>query len=134
MSCGRPSMSSTCRRTIVSWGGRQLGVDTIDGVERPVFEMPYVTYSDGVERVVRLLVDLGVVVPFEWPAWPGRNSYHEGDGLDHAPVAEATRLLSTIVGAERFSDGTLAEALEDGSFVAALGRLRRWQHGARQPG
>jgi Family of unknown function (DUF6508) len=111
----------------VHWGGGQQ-VDTtfVDGVERPVFQMPYAVYSDQVNRAIQALYDLGAIVPFNWPDWDGIERYRTGRGLDTAPVADAIRLATAIVRADRFAEGTIASTLDDGSFIAALRRLRQW--------
>ena len=45
-----------------------------------------------------------------------------------------TRLIGTaIVRGDRFTDGTIGAALEEGSFQAALRRLRRWSDDERMP-
>lgn len=117
----------------VTWaGGQQIDTTVVDGVERPVFEMPYVVYSDAVERVLRLLAELRVIMPFRWPDWDGVSRYRSGRGLADAPVADAARLASVIVRADRFCDGTVAATLEDGTLPAILGRLRRWFDEERQ--
>lgn len=87
---------------------------------------PYPVYSDTVEEVQRLLYDLDVIVSFDWPAWDGAARYPRGEGLASAPVAEAVRVATVIVRGERFCDGTIAQAISDGTLDAVLGRLRRW--------
>lgn len=46
-----------------------------------------------------------------------------GVGLAQAPVAEAMRLVTVIVCGERFSDGAIAKAIEDGSLLTAAKRI-----------
>ncbi|MEV6323868.1 DUF6508 domain-containing protein [Nocardia sp. NPDC051787] len=43
-----------------------------------------------------------------------------------APVADAARMLTAVVRAERFCDGAILAALRDGTLPAALQRLRIW--------
>lgn len=52
--------------------------------------------------------------------------YQEARGLDEAHVADAARLATTFVRRERFCDGTIQKALENGALPAILARLRRW--------
>lgn len=87
--------------------------------------MPY-TYSARVNEVCRLLGAVNAVVPFSWPAWEGRRRYRGGHGLAEAPVADAARLATAILRGERFADGTIAEALADGTLQAVVDRLRAW--------
>jgi Family of unknown function (DUF6508) len=87
---------------------------------------PYPVYSDTVEEIQSLLHDLDVIVSFDWPAWDGAAHYPRGEGLASAPVAEAARVATVVVRGERFCDGTIAQAISDGTLNAVLGRLRRW--------
>jgi hypothetical protein len=111
------------------WAGGELVETTVvGGVERPVFQMPYVTYSDAMNRVVQSLYDLDAVVPLNWPEWDGVDRYRGHRALEHASVANAVRMMTAIVRADRFSEGMIAAMLEDGTLPAALRRLRRWYH------
>ncbi|WP_308170214.1 DUF6508 domain-containing protein [Acrocarpospora catenulata] len=104
----------------VPWGG---GQETRPGVT----QMPYPIYSQRFLEVVRLLGELDVVVPFDWGAWSKASPYFpEGRGLAEAPVADAARLATAYVRGERFTDGALEYALENGAMQAILDRLRRW--------
>jgi len=110
-----------------TWGGgQQVGTTVVDGVEGPVIEMPYAIYSDATERLLHSLHDLGVLVPFNWPGWEGIEKYRGGTGLNTAPVADAVRLATAIIRADRFSEGTIGATLDDGTLLAALRRLRQW--------
>lgn len=55
--------------------------------------------------------------------WDGSRRYPRGVGLAEAPVADAMRLVTVIVRGERFCDGTIAKAIDDGSLVAAAERI-----------
>jgi hypothetical protein len=65
-------------------------------------------------------------VPFNWPEWDGVKRYRGPSALDTAPVADAVRMATAIVRADRFSEGTIGATLEDRTLLAALRRLRRW--------
>ncbi len=111
----------------MTWGGgQQVDTTVVDGVERPVTQMPYGLYSGATQRVVQALYEVGAVVPFNWPDWGGVEKYRGPTALDVAPVADAVRMATAIVRADRFSEGTIGATLEDGTFPAALRRLRRW--------
>ena len=111
----------------MTWdGGQQTATTVVDGVERPVIQMPYAVYSPAVDRTLRALAGLGAIVPFRWPEWSGVQDYRGPDALDAAPVADAVRMVTAIVRAERFSDGSIAATLDDGTLLAAIRRLRRW--------
>jgi hypothetical protein len=107
-------------------GGQQTGTIVTDGVERPVYQMPYYEHSAAVDRLHTALGGVGAIVPFPWPEWTGWVTYKGGRGLDDAPVADAVRMATAIIRANRFSDGTIVEALENGTMQAVLRRLRAW--------
>lgn len=114
--------------TFAAWtGGDIVGTTTVDGEERPVYQMPYPVYSDSVERVRERLGVLGLMVPFDWMNWVGVPRYVENPAaLATAPVGDAVRLLTAIQRAERFGDGNIEGALKSGLMQTALARLRRW--------
>lgn len=110
-----------------TWSGGDPTATSVDsGVPQTVMSMPYVTYSDAVNRVVAALYDAGVIVVFNWPEWEGLERCRGHALLEHGKVADAVRMLTAIVRAERFSEGSIAMALEDGTFESALARIRRW--------
>ena len=98
----------------------------VDGVEKPVIQMPYVIYSEAVFGVTAKVGALGASQPLDWQAWGGLTRYPNGRGLDEAPVAESIRMVTAIVRADRFGEGTLLASIEDGTFMAAVDRLRCW--------
>ncbi|MGK8522266.1 DUF6508 domain-containing protein [Nocardia asteroides] len=88
--------------------------------------MPHVDYSDAVQRMTGTLHSVGAMVSFPYMKWDFKRAYPGGQGLDTAPVADAARVLTAVVGAERFCDGTILAALGDGTLASALRRLRTW--------
>jgi hypothetical protein len=112
-------------------GGQQVGTTTVNDEKRAVFQMPYASYSDSVERIVALLYEIGVVHPFDWSNWEGTDRYRGRNALRTAPVADAARMATVIVRSDRFCEGTIAAAIEDGTFAAVLERLLRWYDSER---
>ncbi len=52
----------------MTWGGgEQVDTTVVDGVERPVLQMPYAVYGPATERTLHALYELGAIVPFNWP-------------------------------------------------------------------
>ncbi|WP_340163126.1 DUF6508 domain-containing protein [Acrocarpospora corrugata] len=86
-------------------------------------------YSEPLNAVISMLVGLKITVVFDWPAW---RAFPGGNGLDQAPVADAARLATTLIRGERFSDGTIHAAIQNGTFHAILRRLRHWYEHERQ--
>jgi len=78
---------------------------------------------DAVEQLVAALVAVNAQPVFDWMNWYGSRRYPGGAGLAGAPVADAMRLVTVLVRGERFCDGTIAKALEDGSLLAAAERI-----------
>ncbi|MEU7764432.1 DUF6508 domain-containing protein [Nocardia sp. NPDC049190] len=88
--------------------------------------MPYVDYSDAIQRMIQAIYEVHAIVGFPWMKWDLESAYPGGRGLDTAPVADAARVLTAVVRGERFSDGTILAALGDGTLRSALQRLRTW--------
>jgi Family of unknown function (DUF6508) len=114
-------------------GGEPVDTVTVDGIERAVLQMPYVVYNDPVPRVIQCVYALGASLPFDWRSWDGFSRYPQGRGLDAAPVAESVRMVTAIVRADRFSEGTILASLHDGTFNSAIRRLWHW-HDEKRPG
>jgi hypothetical protein len=121
--------------TFATWaGGDVVGTTIVDGVERPVHQMPYPVYAESVEEVRARLGGLGLMVPFDWMNWDGVDRYTRDPGaLTTAPVSDSVRILTAIQRAERFGDGNIEGALESGVMQTALARLRRWCVENRRP-
>ena len=75
--------------THATWSGGQV-VDTVmvDGVEKPVTQVPYPVYSEAVERLRSLVGQLGLILVYDWMDWDGihllprrhRHGRRAGDG------------------------------------------------------
>lgn len=103
---------------------RTMGGKTGDG---RVGQMPWIDYHPLVHHIMRLLAELKVTQRVDWRAWKGDRKYGDVMGRDQIEIAgldDLVYLFSMIVAAERVSEGTLASALRNGSFVALLTRLR----------
>lgn len=111
----------------MTWGGgEQVGTRVVDGLERPVTQMPYAVYSESTQRLIAAVGAVGGVVPYNWPGWQGLQTYSRGAGLDAAPVADAVRMTTAIIRSDRFCEGSIGGALGDGTLLAAVHRLLRW--------
>jgi uncharacterized protein DUF6508 len=94
-------------------------------VEGEVWTMPWFELSERAEAFVRSAASNGWVRPFDWMRWVETD---EAMALrdDRAKLANATpdqlqRLLTAVIRADRFSEGSLAWAFETG-LVAAIAR------------
>jgi hypothetical protein len=113
-------------------GGEQVGTTLVDGVEQPVTQVPYPIYSAATDAVMDALRSLAGVVVFDWGAWGGLQRYAAGKGLDAAPVTDAIRLVTALSRLERFADGTIDDAANNGTIAAIATRLHRW-HDTERP-
>ncbi|HVE76449.1 MAG TPA: DUF6508 domain-containing protein [Actinomycetota bacterium] len=107
-------------------GGQKVDTRVVDGVEQAVIQMPYVEHPRKVMHLIGLIYELGLVVPFDWSAWVKGKEYPRDASLEGAPVADAVRLLTAILRADRFNEGTIRSTLEDGTFSGAMTRLLHW--------
>jgi hypothetical protein len=91
----------------------------------------YATYSEHLTTFVAALQAVAPVVHFDWSKWGGIARYPGGRGLEAAPVAEAVRMVTAIVRAERFNDNMIGASAKDGLLVSIDNRLRRWRNEER---
>ena len=117
-------------------GGQQIDTTLVDGVERAVYQMPYVVYDPEVLAIIDGLRGAKLLISFAWPKWDGIARYRGSDRLLDAPVADAVRMIAAVVRAERFTEGAIGSSIKDGTLPAALGRIRRWcmEHGRTSGG
>jgi hypothetical protein len=106
-------------------GGRWVQPDRqSDGV----FPMGYVAFSATAEAFLATLYDERVVAGFDWPSWMehrGGELAANRELLGGASLEDCRRLLAALVRADRFNEGALLGAFEDGLVDAILGRIRR---------
>lgn len=111
-----------------SWaGGDVVGTRVVDGVEREVRQMPYVERGEVLDRVHTALGGIGAIVPFDWPNWPGLARYQTAGAVAEASVGDAVRLVTALIRGDRFNEGLLLAAADDGTLGAAIEVIRRWQ-------
>jgi len=80
-------------------------------------------YDPTVHELIAALVAVNAQPAFDSMSWDGSRRYQGGTALAEAHVADAMRLVTVIVRGEHFSDGTLAQAVADGSLFAATERI-----------
>ena len=88
--------------------------------------MSFPSYSEAAWRIHEIAYQLPIVVRFDWPHWNGFERYQSTGDFQTAPAGDIARWITTILRAERFYDGVIAQRLDDGSLVAALRRLLNW--------
>jgi hypothetical protein len=72
--------------------------------------------NHAIEELLRCVYTLGLIIPFDWPTW----SASRDAAVDTLGQVDAIRLLTTIVRSDRFNEGTLSRALEDGTITQLL--------------
>ncbi|SHG73703.1 DUF6508 domain-containing protein [Geodermatophilus nigrescens] len=102
---------------LVEWRGgeRQAG---------GAITMPWAAYAEPVSALLGALGRAGAVPVFDWMRWDGARRYRTAGDVAAAPLADVARLVTTIVRGDRFAEGTVAAALEDGRLLAAARRVR----------
>ena len=89
-----------------------------DGVEQKIHHFPYPQYAPAVIAAEAALYDMGLIMGFDWPSWSESQRYFDGEPVEDRVVA--AKLLTAVVRAERFSEGSLAATVESGVFAGAL--------------
>ena len=90
-----------------------------------VMSMPYFSFSNELNDFRQALYDNGWVFSFDWPAWQDEaRKLVDAGGLETADVETLRKLLTLLCRKERFCEGTLAGAFEEGLIVSILKRLR----------
>ena len=126
-----PSAASLRWDRILPWRARLAAVaagrrgsleDESDGVSMG----GQAVHSETVGAFVAVLYDEEVVVGFDWPGWMERRGSEltaNHDLLRGASLEDGRRLLAAVVRADRFNEGTLLGAIDDGLVDAILGRI-----------
>lgn len=84
-------------------------------------------YSPTVEALIRWMYHTDIIVGgFDWPEWDGVANYRSPHAIEAAPIADVLRMATGIVRGDRFHDGTLAAAINDGLIGAIVDRLESW--------
>jgi hypothetical protein len=91
--------------------------------DRGVIHMPYPAYHPAVDELRNALGHARAIPVFDWMNWDGSRRYPNAIDALEAPLADVARLITTFIRGERFSDGTIAAALDDGRLVAAAERI-----------
>lgn len=94
-----------------------------------VITMPWYELSERALAFVRAIGANGWVEPFDWMAWAetaeGKALRDDRDALAQASPDQLQRLLTTLVRADRFSEGTLGWAFESGLMAAIARRAEK---------
>jgi hypothetical protein len=109
-------------------------VTPLAGGEPGVTIMPFFTQDPVAESLYRTCDDMGWVLQgFDWPAWngtPEATQLRDNPGvLERATPEQLARLLTVLIRQDRFVEGALATAYEDGLVVRILRRAASLERG-----
>ena len=100
--------------------GEWSGGDKVDGV----IQMPHLEYSDKVIEFLKLLYGTKFLVNFDWGSWDeGRDIIGSPELIQQADLLTLRMLLTAIVRNDRFCNGALLSAIENGIIQEILNRL-----------
>jgi hypothetical protein len=109
-----------CVDSAASFGRWADPVQQVDGS----WTMPYATLSAECSDFMRTLDRLGMHIPFDWMAWDhGRTLAESPERLDRATPAEAAMVIFALWRSDRFVEGELLAAFENGPVQRATRRV-----------
>jgi hypothetical protein len=91
-----------------------------------VWNLPYMEYANPVRQFIRILDEIGLLVPYRTAIIDNPSVFEDLTWLERVSIADVVRIASAIIALERFSDGLVGEAIESGAFAVLIRRLRDW--------
>lgn len=88
-------------------------------------QLPYWDYDNSIIKFIKALYDNGWIVDFDWTEWQqeAKQYWSNPETIKEADIDTIQKLLTTHVRKDRFCDGHMAEAIENGHIDAILKRL-----------
>ena len=87
-------------------------------------QLPYMVRSRVVQDFCNLIYELDLLVGFDWPNWTaGRNIVKEGN-FKNLDTITLIKILTAIIRNDRFCEGALVEAFENGTIEKILTVLK----------
>jgi len=93
--------------------------------ESGVMQFPYVDYSSLVMEFLETVHELQVVVVFDWMDWTEGKAIIEKQTYQEQDIITLCKLLTTIIRADRFSEGYLLSAFKHGDILAILTEMKK---------
>lgn len=109
------NINSQIQSHSTTWGEMKGGEKDDSGV----IEMPYADADPLIRKFVELWYDKDLVVPFDWSKWDeGRKWYADTSDQKYKTLDQekALKLLTAVIRNDRFNEGALLRAFEDGEF------------------
>ncbi len=93
-----------------------------DEISPGTVEMPYWDWSDITQSFVKTAYELNIVLNFDWGEWPEGKAMlqNESQDFDNLDLVALCKLLTTIIRADRFSDGYLISRFENGTILKII--------------
>jgi len=93
-----------------------------------VWTMPWFELSERADAFIRTAAGSGWVQPFDWMAWvetdEGKSLRDDREALSRSTADQLQRLLTAVIRADRFSEGSLEWAFDSGLMAAIARRAR----------
>lgn len=92
----------------------------------PTFEQPGGPGADELDAFVDACYADGVVLVFDWTEWrdQGHVLLETSGAMERATLDDLQRVLTLLIRQDRFAEGTLAHAVEQGWIHRVLDRMR----------
>ncbi|MGV9001822.1 MAG: DUF6508 domain-containing protein [Candidatus Saccharimonadaceae bacterium] len=104
------------------WGELKGG----DKDENGIMQMPYWMSDPLINELVTFIDTKGIEVRFDWSSWDeGRDWYKDTNEAKYSnlDVETALKLLTSVIRNNRYSDGALVSAFNDGNFPKIINWL-----------
>lgn len=101
-----------------------------------VIEVGYVSYASEVTTFIEAMYETDTIIAFDWNTQAWKTRYEEiaasTDAHSQASDEELRKMLTTMLRADRFNEGFLAEQFDNGLFISLLSELCG-RHTDREP-
>ncbi len=116
---------------LLAWAAREPGAEGFGGWTETTRDdgttsLGWARLSPHGEAFLQACRDTQVVAPFDWPRWkdgPGARYGPDRSAIDTASLEDCRRLLTVLVRQDRFVEGLLLGALDDGLVHRILRRV-----------
>lgn len=95
--------------------------------EDGVISIPYFKTSETIDKFLKIVHNLPLMVVFDWSGWEeGTNMINDIDfDYDKIDIPTKCKIITAIVRKDRFCDGTIASAFEDGLILKILKSIQK---------
>lgn len=102
-------------------------------IKKGVFHIPYYIPSPIVEKFMKILHTVPVLIDFDWPAWDeGRNMGSDDSfNFDSTDLLTKCKLITAIVRSDRFCEGALVLGFQSGLILRILKSMAKEVSGER---